>query len=623
VAKTKIIKIKKVVLFTIVIMTMIMTNVADAKLKITAPGPITQEATGIVTHITDLGIPKITGGKELPIPGGKEPYTNDAPTGNNFPVGVTTVTWTTTDVGNVAVTDTQLVTIKDTTAPSITVNGINPITIHRGDVYTDAGASAIDTVDGDITKNILVNNSVNSDIVGTYTVTYDVNDSAGNNARQEVRTVNVLPVVLNITSYSPNSSLIEEPAPSHVKFGITTNRPVNILWRLDGVSTPGGQSVTQDFYDTNIPIIGSHTITVIAQNGTDSISQTWTLDVKGTLKISASPSSVNIGKPTDVVLKVSRICGIEAADNSSCTGSYIPVTGANIDITGISGSGVTNDTGVFITTINATTNETINVTASKSGYISGSIVISEITPVPTPHQSSSSGSSSSSSSGSSSSSSSGSSSGGDISSPESFSNIIKFERHNRDLVYNTPVTYSFSSAELAIYQVLVTGSSNDIDVDMRVEHLKNVSDTISTIPEGVIYANENVWLGSARINSATLRFRVKNSWLTANGLDKGNIMLLRYNDGWKNLQTNITNNDGNYTYFESISPGLSSFAISGLKTKNIITQTVSNVSRAEFGNTPSPVATEVVKKKNVSMWFEIGVVMISIIVIAYFIRMKK
>jgi PGF-pre-PGF domain-containing protein len=614
------IKIKKVVLFTIVIITIMMINIADAKLKITAPGPITQEATGNVTHITDLGTPKIKGGNE--------PYTNDAPTGNNFPVGVTTVTWTTTDVGNVAITDTQLVTIKDTTAPSITVNGINPITIHRGDVYTDAGASAIDTVDGDITKNILVNNSVNSDIVGTYTVTYDVNDSAGNNA-QQTRTVNVIPVILNITSYSPNSLQIEEPAPSHVKFGITTNQPANIIWRLDGVSTPGGQSVTQDFYDTNIPIIGSHTITVIAQNGTDNISQTWTLNVKGTLEISASPSSVNIGKPTDVILKVSRICGIEAADNSSCTGTYIPVAGANIDITGISESGITNDTGIFTTTINATTNGTINATASKSGYISGSTEIISEVPVSTPQQSSSSGGSSSSSSsgGSSSSSSSGGSSGGggDVSSPESFSNIIKFERQTRDLVYNTPVTYSFSSAEFAIYQVLVTGSSNDVDVDMRVEHLKNVSDTINTIPEGVIYANENVWLGSARINSVILRFRVKNSWLAANGLDKENIMLLRYDAGWNNLQTNITNRDDNYTYFESISPGLSSFAIRGLKAKNIVAQTVtvSNVSRAEFGNAPTPIATEVVGKKNVSMWFEIGVVIIAIILITYFIIMKK
>lgn len=554
-AKIKKVKIKKAVLFTIVIVTIMMANVAAAKLKITAPGPITLEATGVVTHITDLGIPKITGGTE--------PYTNDAPAGNDFPVGVTTVTWTTIDsVGNIAVTDTQLVTIKDTTAPSITINGVNPIIINQGDVYTDAGATATDIVDGDITKNILVNNSVNKDVIGTYTVTYDVNDSAGNPAQQKTRIVKVVPVQikLNITSYSPTPLLIEEPVPSHVRFEVTTNQPANILWRLDGVSTPGGQSVTQDFYDTNIPIIGSHTIIVVAQNGTGSISQTWTLNVKGTFEISASPSSVNIGKPTDVILKVSRICGIEAGDNSSCKGTYIPVAGANIDIAGISGSGVTNDTGLFLATINATTNETINVTASKSGYISSSTeIISEITPVSTPHQSSSG------SGGSSSSSSSSGGGGGGVSSPESFSNIIKFERQSMDLVVNKSIKYSFSSPELAIYQVLVVSNASDTDVDMRVEHLKNISDTVDYAPEGTIYANENVWLQSARINYTTVRFRVKNSWFLDNGLTKDSIVLLRYINGWKDLHTNITGSDANYTYFESKALGLSPFAISSIK----------------------------------------------------------
>ena len=467
IAEMKNTKTKKVVLFTAVIAVIMMANIASAdQLTITAPGPITQETTGISTYIANLGTPTITGG----VP----PYTtnNSAPAGNNFPVGITTVTWATIDgTSNVAV-DTQLVTIT--------------------------------------------------------------------------------PIKLSITSYGPISP-VEDTVPSNIKFNITTNMPANVTWSLDGVDKQDDISVTEDSYMGNISKIGSYTVVATARNGSDSISQTWTLDIKGTFEISAYPSSVNIGRPTNVTLEVSRMCGIEPGDNSSCTGT-IPVVGANIDITGISGSGVTNDTGLFIITINATTNQTINATASKSGYISNSTeIISKVAPVSTPPSSGGGSNSGGSNSG-----------GGDVSSPESFSNIIKFERQSRDLVANTPIMYSFSSAELAIYQVLVVSNVSDIDTDMRVEHLKNKSDTIDEDPIGTVYANENVWMESKRIDYATVRFKVENSWLINNNVSKDNIVLLRYSDGWKKLQTNITNSDDNYTYFESMSPDLSSFAITGI-----------------------------------------------------------
>ncbi len=47
-------------------------------------------------------------------------------------------------------------------------------------------------MDGDITANIVIVNSVNTNIVGTYTVTYNVSDAAENTAQQLIRTVNVV-----------------------------------------------------------------------------------------------------------------------------------------------------------------------------------------------------------------------------------------------------------------------------------------------------------------------------------------------------------------------------------------------------------------------------------------------
>jgi hypothetical protein len=80
----------------------------------------------------------------------------------------------------------------DTTAPVITLQGDISIDVMKGDIYTDAGATALDDVDGDITANIILVNPVDTNTVETYTVTYNVSDAAGNPAIQKTRTINVI-----------------------------------------------------------------------------------------------------------------------------------------------------------------------------------------------------------------------------------------------------------------------------------------------------------------------------------------------------------------------------------------------------------------------------------------------
>jgi len=80
---------------------------------------------------------------------------------------------------------------KDVTAPVITLKGANPVTTAKDSVYNDAGATAIDDVDGDISANIIVTSTVDIHTVGDYTVKYDVSDAAGNAATEVTRTVKV------------------------------------------------------------------------------------------------------------------------------------------------------------------------------------------------------------------------------------------------------------------------------------------------------------------------------------------------------------------------------------------------------------------------------------------------
>ena len=88
--------------------------------------------------------------------------------------------------------------VSDTTAPVITLTGDATISLIVGETYTEAGATAVDTVDGDITGSLVISGTVNTSAIGVYSVNYNVSDTAGNDAAQVTRTVNVeAPTVKN------------------------------------------------------------------------------------------------------------------------------------------------------------------------------------------------------------------------------------------------------------------------------------------------------------------------------------------------------------------------------------------------------------------------------------------
>ena len=93
------------------------------------------------------------------------------------------------------------INITDNTAPIITLLGITTVNLYVGNSYADSGATAYDNFDGDITANIIVaGNTIDTDTVGTYIVTYNVSDAASNSATQAIRTVNVILAPINSSS---------------------------------------------------------------------------------------------------------------------------------------------------------------------------------------------------------------------------------------------------------------------------------------------------------------------------------------------------------------------------------------------------------------------------------------
>ncbi|MCH9739535.1 MAG: DUF5011 domain-containing protein, partial [Epsilonproteobacteria bacterium] len=94
---------------------------------------------------------------------------------------------------------------RDITAPVISLNGISTLNVAQGVVYKDTGVTATDDYDGDLTSNIVTNGEVNTNVAGTYTLTYNVEDTAGNQAEEVQRTIVVIAPVSVVPTATPTA----------------------------------------------------------------------------------------------------------------------------------------------------------------------------------------------------------------------------------------------------------------------------------------------------------------------------------------------------------------------------------------------------------------------------------
>ena len=161
-------------------------------------------------------------------------------------VGTYTITYTATDVSGNTATATRTVTVVDTTAPVITVtNGID--TVERGATWTDAGATA----DGG--ELVTVSGTVNTNIVGTYTITYTATDVSGNTATA-TRTVTVVETTAPVITVTNGIDTVE----------------IGATWTDAGATADGGELVTVSG-TVNTNIAGTYTITYTATDASGNI----------------------------------------------------------------------------------------------------------------------------------------------------------------------------------------------------------------------------------------------------------------------------------------------------------------------------------------------------------------
>ena len=137
-------------------------------------------------------------------------------------VGTYTVTYNVSDAaGNAATAVVRTVNVVDATKPTIALSGDATVTVEAGSTYTDAGASAADGYDGDLTSSIAATSTVDASSVGSYSVTFNVSDAAGNAATAVVRTVNVVDTTAPAITLSGDATVTVEVGSTYTDAGAT------------------------------------------------------------------------------------------------------------------------------------------------------------------------------------------------------------------------------------------------------------------------------------------------------------------------------------------------------------------------------------------------------------------
>ncbi|MGA2243141.1 MAG: protease pro-enzyme activation domain-containing protein [Verrucomicrobiota bacterium] len=145
-----------------------------------------------------------------------------------------------------SVTSNAVVTVLDTLAPLITLNGGNPIYVELGSTFTDPGATANDACAGVVP--VSVSGSVNTNAPGTNALTYTATDGNGN-TNTATRTVIVRDVTPLITDIVVGNGRVTLSLGGALGYTYILETTTNLIlpggWQFIATNSPGTNSIWQ------------------------------------------------------------------------------------------------------------------------------------------------------------------------------------------------------------------------------------------------------------------------------------------------------------------------------------------------------------------------------------------
>jgi len=141
---------------------------------------------------------------------------------------------------------------------------------------------------------------------------------------------------------------------------------------------------------------------------------------------------------------------------------------------------------------------------------------------------------------------------------------------------NTPITIKVivneTDEETGIEEVELISDTQFANVKLVAEKLDSNEVTDKPLLDNthihsyldITVTAENTTLDEDDIQTLIIKFKVEQSWIQSNNINKSSIKLLRYHDGkWDELVTELISEDDTYAYFKANVEGTSTFAIVG------------------------------------------------------------
>ncbi|MBW2992194.1 PGF-pre-PGF domain-containing protein [Candidatus Woesearchaeota archaeon] len=160
--------------------------------------------------------------------------------------------------------------------------------------------------------------------------------------------------------------------------------------------------------------------------------------------------------------------------------------------------------------------------------------------------------------------SSGGGGGGDASSVETYSIFEVSASKMWDVVeIGVPVVMAVSKEEIPVLSITFEVINEVKNVEVWVGEPKEVPEAalLLTTPVYKHLQIDKTNIANGDIKSIEIEFRVEKSWLSENGISGDNVIFVKYDDGWLELDTDKISSDDDYVYYEATTPGLSYFVI--------------------------------------------------------------
>ena len=204
----------------------------------------------------------------------------------------------------------------DLIVPVITLIGDNPQIIEVNGNYTELGATAFDNLFGPISNDININSStVNTSVVGSYFVTYNVSDAYGNETTA-TRTVSVVDTTIPVITLIGANPQTVQLNTNYTELGATA------FDNYDGDITA---NINIDDSNVDVSTVGRYNVTynVSDSSGNDAVQVTRVVHVMDT-KPTVEDDAIT-------VLKNSTDNRINVLDND-CFGTFGPNTGHSLTL---------------------------------------------------------------------------------------------------------------------------------------------------------------------------------------------------------------------------------------------------------------------------------------------------